>query len=337
MKINIYYGGRGIIDDPSLYVISRITEVLKELNVQVEQYNLFELKNNITALPNSLKDADGIILASTIEWYGIGGYMLQFLDACWLYGDKEKISKMYMLPVVMSTTYGEREGMMNLAVAWEILGGFPCDGICGYIADTTLLENKEDYAKLIEKKVENLYRTINQKIPGLPASNQAVKKMVSISKSVDLTPQESEQLSQYVSDDRYVQKQKEDIQELTSLFKTRLKQDDIPGAPDEYFKKFQSHFKPAAGVHGKFSITIADQSTMKPLFIDVEGTNCSTISESSEQPECDVVIQIEKERLDEIMCGRMTFQRAFMSGNMKMKGDFKLLRSMDQLFKFMEN
>ena len=64
MKINIYYGGRGIIDDPSLYVISRITEVLKELNVQVEQYNLFELKNNITALPNSLKDADGIILAS---------------------------------------------------------------------------------------------------------------------------------------------------------------------------------------------------------------------------------------------------------------------------------
>ena len=90
-------------------------------------------------------------------------------------------------------------------------------------------------------------------------------------------------------------------------------------------------------MHGKFSITIADQSTMKPLFIDVEGTNCSTISESSEQPECDVVIQIEKERLDEIMCGRMTFQRAFMSGNMKMKGDFKLLRSMDQLFKFMES
>ena len=118
MKINVYYGGRGIIDDPSLYVISKMTDVLKELNVQVEQFNLFEQKNNITALPNSLKDADGIILASTVEWYGIGGYMLQFLDACWLYGDQEKISRMYMLPVVMSTTYGEREGMMNLSGAW---------------------------------------------------------------------------------------------------------------------------------------------------------------------------------------------------------------------------
>lgn len=30
MKINIYYGGRGLLDDPTLYVISRIENVLKE-------------------------------------------------------------------------------------------------------------------------------------------------------------------------------------------------------------------------------------------------------------------------------------------------------------------
>lgn len=27
MKINIYYGGRGLLDDPTLYVISRIENV----------------------------------------------------------------------------------------------------------------------------------------------------------------------------------------------------------------------------------------------------------------------------------------------------------------------
>ena len=42
MKINIYYGGRGIIDDPSLYVTSMISEVLSELNVKVRQINLYE-------------------------------------------------------------------------------------------------------------------------------------------------------------------------------------------------------------------------------------------------------------------------------------------------------
>ena len=93
MKINIYYGGRGLIDDPTLYVINKMQEVLEELRVTVTRYNLYELKNTITTLPQTLKDVDGIILATTIEWHGIGGYMQQFLDACWLYGDKEKISR----------------------------------------------------------------------------------------------------------------------------------------------------------------------------------------------------------------------------------------------------
>lgn len=39
---------------------------------------------------------------------------------------------------------------------------------------------------------------------------------------MQLTPQESEQLSMYVSDNNYVQKQKEDIEELTSMFKGLL-------------------------------------------------------------------------------------------------------------------
>ena len=82
MKINLYYGGRGLIDDPTLFVINKIQEVLEELRVTVVRFNLYEMKNNIATLPQTLKDADGIILASTVEWYGIGGYMHQFLDAC---------------------------------------------------------------------------------------------------------------------------------------------------------------------------------------------------------------------------------------------------------------
>ncbi len=87
MKINIYYGGRGLIGDPTLYVIGIMQQVLEELHVTVERYQLCEMKSSITTLPQTMKDADGIILATTVEWYGIGGYMQQFLDACWLYGD----------------------------------------------------------------------------------------------------------------------------------------------------------------------------------------------------------------------------------------------------------
>ena len=330
MKINIYYGGRGLIDDPTLYVINKMEEVFKELHVTVERYQLCDLKNSITTLPQSLKDVDGIILASTVEWHGIGGYMHQFLDACWLYGNKEKISQIYMCPIVMSTTYGEREGKLDLATAWEILGGLPCSGICGYIEDISVLENDEGYNKLIETKAENMYRTINKKLPSLPASNQAVKRKVSITKNIDLTPQESEQLSYYASDDSYVQKTKEDIKELTSIFRERMEieEDD----QTEFLRELESHFNPIPGFHGTYKIGMNGEK--QALFIEVNQKDLICSFDSAEK--ADVEIQMTKETMDDIIYGRMSFQRAFMSGMMKMKGEFKLLRQLDQIFVFRE-
>ncbi|MED9904425.1 MAG: SCP2 sterol-binding domain-containing protein [Lachnospiraceae bacterium] len=331
MNVNIYYGGRGLMDDPTLFVINKMQEVLEELHVTVEKFNLYELKNHITTLPQTLKTADGIILATTIEWYGIGGYMQQFLDSCWLYGDKEKIEKIYMCPIVMATTYGEREGKLNLATAWEILGGRPCSGICGYISDTTLLEMNKDYITLIEKKAENMYRTINQRLASLPASNQAVKKVVSSTKNIDLTPQESEQLSRYASDDSYVQRQKTDIQELTSLFKDMMGTSEE--GEEEYAERLKKAFKPQPGLKASYKIYIGNRK--EPLITKINAAEL-TCRYGGEEP-ADVEIRTEKEIIDDIMNGRMTFQRAFMSGEMKMKGDFNLLRTLDHIFIFEEN
>lgn len=329
MKINIYYGGRGLIDDPTLYVIEKMEEVFRELHVTVEKYMLYDMKNSITMLPQTLKDADGIILATTVEWYGIGGYMMQFLDSCWLYGDKEKIAKIYMCPVVMSTTYGERDGELNMASAWEILGGRPCSGICGYIEDIAILENSEPYNMLIEKKAEDMYRTINKKVMALPASNQAVNRFVSITKNTDLTPKEAEQLSQYASDDSYVQKTKEDIKELTSIFRDKLEgneQDD----QTVFLKALNDHFEPIAGFRGSYKIIFDTKKV--PLSIEVRQNDLVCCYEQKEK--ADVEIQMTEETMNDIINGRMTFQRGFMSGVMKMKGDFKLLRQLDQLFVF---
>ena len=332
MKINIYYGGRGLIDDPTLFVINKMQSVLEELHVEVERFNLYEQKNSITTLPQTLKSADGIVLATTVEWHGIGGYMTQFLDACWLYGDKEKIAKIYMCPVVMSTTYGEREGKLDLSVAWEILGGLPCSGVCGYIPDTSVFEKSENYNAIIEKKAETLYRTINQKLESLPASNQAVKKMVSITRNPDLTPQESEQLSLYASDDSYVMRQKADLQELTSIFRDKMGFDSEDKNDDEgYINAFKSHFSPRPGIEAVYKFEIAD--TKKPLIIEIDGPKNEYYYGYAEDP--DVEISITKDVLDDVIYARMTFQRAFMTGLVSIKGDFKKLRDLDILFTFM--
>ena len=51
MKVNIYYGGRGLLEDPTLYVIGKMEQVLTELQVEVKLYNIYEQKNAISMLP----------------------------------------------------------------------------------------------------------------------------------------------------------------------------------------------------------------------------------------------------------------------------------------------
>ena len=329
MKINIYYGGRGLLDDPTLYVLNKMEEVLKELRVTVERINIYEHKNEIATLPQTMKDADGIILATTVEWLGIGGYMQQFLDACWLYGDKEKIKVTYMQPIVMSTTYGEREGELTLSNAWEILGGLPCSGMCGYVDDLVSFEMNHDYSLIIEKKAENLYRTISQKQKSLPTSNQAVTRNILRTQQMDLTPQESEQLSQYVADDSYVKKQKEDIEELASMFKDKLsvQQNDTQ---TEYITELESHFVPQGDFTANYLFMIEEKK--KPLVVEVAGEELNCYY--GQQENVDVYAKLTGEVMNNILAGRMTFQRAFMTGEMTAKGNFKTLRTLDQIFIF---
>lgn len=328
MKVNIYYGGRGLIEDPTLYVIHKITEVLKEIRVEVTKYNLYEEKNNINMLPKTLKEADGIIFATTVEWFGIGGYMQQFLDACWLYGDKEKISNLYMLPVVMATTYGERTAELELIQAWEILGGIPTNGLSAYVDDHVEFETNPDFAKIIEKTAENLYRIISQKQKVFPSSTNVIKQKIFCSSSIDLTPQESEQLSMYVSDDSYVKKQKEDIEELTSLFKDMLNNNSRDDST--YIMNFVDNFSPQEDFSAVYAIQITDMN--KTLMIEVKGSDIECYYETT--GEGDITAKTTKELMDKLLNGKISFQKAFMSGELTAKGNFKTLRMFDNIFKF---
>ncbi len=329
MKVNIYYGGRGMLDDPTLYVLNKMEQVLKELRVTVERINIVEHKNEITTLPQTLKDADGIVLGTTVEWLGIGGYMQQFLDACWLYGDKEKIKTTYMQPIVMSTTYGEREGKMTLANAWEILGGLPCEGLCGYVEDLVNFEMNEEYNLIIEKKAENLYRTISQKLKSLPTSNQAVKQSVLRTAQMDLTPQESEQLSKYVSDDSYIKKQKEDIEELASMFKNMLGKK-YEQEEDLFIEDFKEKFHSQLDFSARYLFMI--DGMKKPLFLEVKKDKLDV--HYGQEEDIDVLAKMPMSVMENIIAGQMTFQRAFMTGEMTAKGNFKILRMLDNIFMF---
>ncbi|MCR5249830.1 MAG: NAD(P)H-dependent oxidoreductase [Lachnospiraceae bacterium] len=330
MKIHIYYGGRGLIDDPTLVAVRVMMTVFEELNVKVAKYDLFDQKNNITTLPQTLKEADAVILASTVEWHGVGGMMMSFLDACWLYGDKERIGKLYMAPLVMSTTYGEKEAELDLINAWQTLGGIVCPGISAYMPEVSELENNEQYRLLIEKAAENIYRYVNQQIISLPVSVMAVRKAAYKTRNTALTQQETEQLSEYASDEHYVAKQKEDIRELTDLFKGKMSEKNRVGEEEELPEAFRRQFKPQPNTHLKYKINLKGKA--KALVLRVEGKDLEVSWGDVVYP--DVELTMEENVMREITEGRKTFQGGFMEGAIVSKGDFKSLRMLDSMFPF---
>lgn len=329
MKVNIYYAGRGLIDDPTIYVINKLQEVLEELRVNVERYNLHEMKNNVTTLPRTLKEADGVILATTVEWLGMNGWMQVFLDACWFYGDKSKISSVYMVPVVMSTTYGEREAQLSLINAWEMLGGKTCRGICAYVEDPVAFEMDEGYRVIIEKQAEDLYRSISQKMKVLPSSTIAIKQNI-LKETIDFTPQESEQLSRYAADDIYVKKQKEDIEELAGLYKNILEsKKGESGQP--YIDSFETAFQSSKDVRAVYVLDIEDKKRSLLLECQNGKLKCSYTDENAS---ADVSARLNSRVLEDIISKKTTFQASFMKGEMAAKGDFALIRLLDELFVF---
>ena len=332
MKINVYYGGRGLLEDPTLFVVEKIIQVLQELRVEVTRYNMYEDKSGIATLPNTLKDCDGVILAASLEWFGIGGYMQQFLDMCWLYGDKEKIASLYMMPVVVATAYGEQDAELSLRKAWDVLGGISEPGIATYVDSTDVLEQESRYLNLIEKKSEDFYRLINKKAMKLPTSNTAVKNTLIKQNNINLTPQESEQLSKFVADDGYVKKQKEDIEELAAMFKQMLgDEEESPEPPsiyeDDIVEGFYKNFPPEAGFTASYVIIIPDMG--KNLVIHVgKVLQCGYGADT----EADVKLKASSTMLRNILTGKNSFQKGFMSGEITAKGNFKTLRMLDQIF-----
>lgn len=328
MKVNIYYGGRGMVDDPTLFVLSKIQEVLEELNVNVTRYNLYEMKNTITTLSQTVTEADAVVLATTVEWLGMGGYMQTFLDSCWLYGDKTQIHKIYMFPVVMAKTYGEREVSLTLANSWEIIGGMVAPALNAYVDDTTEFEFNADYVGIIENYAETIYRTVSQKRKGLPTSSQTIKNKV-IKDTINFTPQESEQLSKYASDDEFVQTQKKDIESLASIYKELLT-DEENGGDNYYIDVFMNHVNHQCRYSSSYMLTITDKN--KSILIDAEGGRVHV--KFGENPSAEVICRMNKETFDKLVGGRSTFHKAFMTGEMTARGNLKTLRMLDELFTF---
>ena len=125
------------------------------------------------------------------------------------------------------------------------------------------------------------------------------------------------------------QTQKEDIESLASIYKELLS-DEQNGGDDYYLSVFRNHFKPQLNYNGRYMFMISDKD--KNIIVDVQGSNLTV--EFGQDMEADVIGKMSKETFDRIVQGRITFHRAFMTGDMTAKGNFRTLRMLDEVFNF---
>jgi putative sterol carrier protein len=99
---------------------------------------------------------------------------------------------------------------------------------------------------------------------------------------------------------------------------------------EPFLKELENHFVPQKEFSATYSILI--EGFKNPLSITINNDNLEVIYGKKE--EVDVYAKLSIEIMQSIVDGRMTFQRAFMTGEMTAKGNFKTLRMLDQVFLF---
>lgn len=147
---------------------------------------------------------------------------------------------------------------------------------------------------------------------------------------MDFTPQESEQLSKYASDDIYVKKQKEDIEELAGLYKNILENKKSEGTAP-YIDNFMKAFRTAVKTKAVYALVLEDKK--RTLLVECQNGRLDC-HYGEDTGFADVTARLSSRVLEDIISGKTSFQGSFMKGDMAAKGDFALIRMLDEFFAF---
>ena len=97
-----------------------------------------------------------------------------------------------------------------------------------------------------------------------------------------------------------------------------------------YLMELEAHFVPQEDFSATYLFMIGGKK--KPLTIEVHNDELQVHYGQGEK--VDVYTKLTTTVMDNIIQGRMSFQRAFMTGEMTAKGNFKTLKMLDQIFIF---
>lgn len=318
--ITLVYGGLSIEDNPTKLACEKIEEVLTELGQKVVSFNL--MQHHVEDVIEALSNSAGVVLATTVEWFGVGHLMQQFLDTCYLLKREDMFAEIPLFSVVFSRNAKEKEASDYLNTAWQMLGGWKGVELYGTFTDRSALLADTEALIYIEKKTEQFYRYgLNQSYQ-LPRSftgeeRMAISKQPALPREQQETPVQEEMSNHKKNVVALSEKLKAKLEEKTKTSKLGLVDlltQKYKGATDsEYIIQFQ---------------IIDNAKENVAALIKPSGIYCYLGVE--EEPV--LTLNVEEEFLRQILEQKISFQRAFMTGKITVKGELNLLYKMDEFF-----
>lgn len=368
MEIAYIYGNMTHYDHGLGMLLKRTKSIFEELEVKTETVDLGalhlpyydgETTRALDDVMESLKAADGIVLACTAQMFAPTALMQSFVE----YLEHSKyfgvLKGKHCMLATLSREGGEKSALDYLARTVWHMGGFTAAQIGIQAWHLSEIDGKT--GEFIDKTTEDFYRAVyknRQYIIPMDSTVRVAPTAVQKPIVVEDVPaaKKPEQLS-------FTDIQEKEIEELSLLFsKKYFKKDtaseadeskpltvDIPAkplAPVKRTKELQTaqkltqslpkFFQPqlSAGLQAVIQINITGSETFDG-YLYIHSTEC-TYNEGT-LPAPDIIIMADTAIWLDVLKNKNTAQKAFMIGGIKVRGDFVLLAKFDTLFKFPES
>ena len=353
-------------------------DIFKELETNTVEQNLNEIRLPyydgdtvpiIDKIMEEINSSDGVIITFPVYMKAPCSLLQCFLEYLELEEYRKIFKGKHIMLVAVSMQGGELSALSYLSSIVYEMGGFARFQL--------VLTDESDDRTIIEKELEDFYRSVRQNRVYLMPSENFQK---SATKKTSLTSKHEKDIDEllYLFEKKHTPKQEKDIDELSTLFeKKHIKTPRVKTAPkkeisiltpedddlesiiyEDYSKEPEEHFVELVETTTKQKINTTKQATMSMPhhfephlsrglsavyqfnilgvegfdgYITIQNTDCYYTDGIAKDP--DITITSDSKIWLDILNKKLTAQKAFMIGGIKVRGDFVLLTRFDSLFK----
>ncbi len=371
MKITALNASNPITDYGLSKIIKIIMDTLTELGVEVVTHELSSLgiepykgepDPKAAKIAEDIKTARGVIFYDASGLIAPSGVMQTFLEHLSDTGYENILENKNCLVVAVANNSFERRGLENYSAVINHLGGYDSVRI-GLDSERAYKALTDDTIReIIERQAEDFYRTVNRErkffipVSTKPQPEPETSEFLTLEESEmlmgNIKPKVSvNEIYEKLSLDNLNESQEEDINELAQFFASKLNVQPKSAellftneitperAPTPRTKTLRQmtqslphYFQPqlSGGLNAVIQLNISGDESISS-YISINNTECTYTEGNHSSP--DLTVLADCGIWGDILKGKLTAQKAFLVGKLKVRGNFVMLNKFDQLFK----